>query len=377
MGAGWNRAVIRPVASQSAFHRIAVSNPVEYCNFLGLHIDGSEQTLLNGTQYNVFTKGISLVGNRYCHFIGNYIHDTGATSLAPDFALNAWVLQNRIERSGRLGTVGIKGSSGIGIGVGLWQEEPCLIAQNQIKGARNYGIFLERQNNHSQYTACRGYIIDSNDCSGNNYGIGDCGCGELMITNNRAHGNTEAGISINRGTINVEPGERTFISGNQLLRNRDGIRYGPASDTSNLDEGFTSQSNLIEANSRDGIRIDSSAYAGSIDAFASMGDTIRRNGGHAVNLLAGSSVKNFDVTNGRLIENAGAAIQLDGSVNGGSISGNRIRDMRAVRAQTAAIAGTGALTDVDIDANQYVGPGPAVNLTGAQTRVTYGRNQGV
>lgn len=374
-GAGWNRAVIRPVASQAAFHRIAVSAPVEHCHFLGLHVDGSEQTLLNGNQYNVFCKGISLVGNRYCTVIGNYVHDTGATSIANDFAYAGWVVNNRVEGSGRLGTVGIAGSSGIGIGVGMWQEEPCLIHGNQVSGARNYGIFLERQTNgNSAYANCRGYVISSNDVSECNYGIGDCGAEELIIEGNRAHDNTQAGIVLHAGTVNAEPGQRTLIRGNQIYRNMDGIRYVAAASA--LGEGFVSEGNQIALNTRDGIRIDTSAYAGSIDNIASQGDTIRRNGGAAVNLVAGS-VKNFDIMSSRLIENTGAAIRLDGAVTGGSIAGNRIRDMRVTRAQTAAIAGAGALTDVDIDANQYIGPGPAVAMTGTQTRVTYGRNQGI
>lgn len=375
IGAGWNRAVLRPSAAQAAFHIIAESNPVQFCNFYDLHIDGSAQTLLNGVQYNVFCKGISVIGGRYNNYIGNYIHDTGATSLAPDFAFASWVLKNRIERSGRLGHVGIAGSSGIGIGVGLWQEEPCLIHGNQVRGARNYGIFLERQTGGGgSYTQGRGYVVTDNQVTENNHGIGDCGAEELIIANNRCHDNTQSGIILHKGTVNAEPGYRTLIKGNQIYRNNTGISY--AAEARSVGEGFVTEGNQITENRGTGVAISTGSYAGTIDNFASQGDTIRRNGGSGIVLAAGSRVSNFDVMNDRILENTGPAIRIDGQVTGGAITGNVMRDLQATPTQTAALSGTGTLDRVDIAENQYIGPGAGDAFTGTRTNVTTGRNPG-
>ena len=169
----------------------------------------------------------------------------------------------------------------------------------------------------------------------------------------------------------MEPGKRTKIANNILVRNMDGIRYGPASANTNFDEGFISSSNQIEFNSRDGIRIDTSAWTGWLDSTVSQSDTIRRNGGAGVHVVTGSRLKNFDVMNGRMIENVGAAVRIDGAVDGGSIVGNRMRDLRsgAARLQTSAIIGSGAMSNIDIDGNQFAGPGAALALTGQQTNV--------
>ena len=100
---------------------------------------------------------------------------------------------------------------------------------------------------------------------------------------------------------------------------------------------------------------------------------MKRNEGPAVWVRDGA-VDSLIINNNPIQDNAGAAVQIDGVVNVGRIFGNSVYN--STGATQGGVSGGGAVTDVDISENHFVGIANALNLTGVLTRVTYGRNPG-
>lgn len=375
VGAGTGRTVFAPSYTWSAFEKL---NPrgtyLEHCVFANFTIDASGQILASSGNYKVRTKGLFIQGFRNCLFTDLELLDTGATGLGIDFADRSVIQRVKVERGGRLAAVGNPGASGIGIGTGWLSSEPLIIADCTTIGCRNYGVFVERQNAAADYFDAQHTLVHGLISKENNYGFGEEGCNGTVLSAAQLTGNLSSGIVQHHGTFGnaPHPGQRLIVRGCDISFNTghgwsfNGTKnFGP--------RGFSSDGNRIEGNTGNGYNINGGS--GTVDDFRIGNDEVIGNGGQGL-LAQRGTLTNFDVTGTRFLRNTGAAIQLDAAITGGRIFGATIRDLQAVPTQTQSIVGSGALTDFDISETHGVGCS-AINLTGAQTRVTYGRNPGV
>lgn len=376
IGYSRDRVVFLPTGVEAAFEfKGGGGNFLTNCVFANFSVDGQNQTLSSLGNYNVSAKAFYIQRFRDCLFTDILMQDTGATSMGIDFADRSIIQRVVAQRGGRLATVGDLGGSGIGIGTGELAEEPLLIVDCITEYCRNYGIFLERQIG----TNAMRTIIAQTITRYNQWGIGDCGTRGTIIAQSQVANNISHGITIHRGTNNAShAGSRTLISNNQIHANGGaGIdfdaEYSPQRDT----HAYSSQGNRIEGNAEAGHKIRGPAVGGTHTRreLTIDGDIISGNGGPAVDVVGGR-LDYLKVANTQMIENTGPAMRLEGDIRTGRIFGNSMWDNRATKTQTGSIEGGAALTDVDISENHGVGCAP-MNLTGAQTRVTLGRNQGM
>lgn len=126
-----------PVGRSAAFTREPTGSDValNYLNdaaFIDIEIDGSEQSLGNGS-YSSSIKGYYIGGFNRCFWLRNYVHDTAATGIGVDFAKDSFILDSIAQGCGRLAEVGTPGASGIGIGTGILQDESLIISGNICK----------------------------------------------------------------------------------------------------------------------------------------------------------------------------------------------------------------------------------------------------
>lgn len=374
VGAGTGRTRLMPSHIRAAFEKKQSRGTyLEYCVFANMTIDGQNQ-VLNGGSYDVGTKGMFFEGFRNCLFTDLEFLDTGATALGIDFADRSVIQRVKVERGGRLAAVGNPGASGIGIGTGWLSSEPLIIADCITIGCRNYGVFVERQNAATDYFDAQHTLVHGLISKENNYGFGEEGCNGTVLSAAQLTGNLSGGIVQHHGTFSSapHPGQRLIARGCDISFNTghgwsfDGTKnFGP--------RGFSSDGNRVEGNTGNGYNI--KGGGGTVDDFRIGNDEVIGNGAQGLWAQSGT-LTNFDVTGTRFLRNTGAAIQLDATITGGRIFGTTIRDLQAVPTQTQSIVGGGALTDFDISETHGVGCS-AINLTGAQTRVTYGRNPGV
>lgn len=375
IGAGRDQTIFLPFGIRAAFTRSG--SPTDYlenCVFAHFTVDGANQ-VLNGGKYDVGTKGAFFQGFRLCLFTDLRFVDTGATSLGIDFADRSIIQRVLCERGGRLAAPGDPGASGIGIGTGWLQSEPLIIADCISLDCRNYGVFVERQRDAGVQYDARHNVFANLICRGNGHAFGEAGCAGSIVTGGQFTDSVKSGVALHRGTLanGPHPGVRTLIRDSVIERNGgagiefDGTQtFGP--------RGYSSDGNRIEGNAGPGHWIRGGS-AGVVDDFAIRGDEIIGNADHGIHVESGSFT-NFDIVGPRLLRNTGSGIRLDAAIRGGRIHGATIRDLQAVPTQTGSITGAGALTDFDIDGVQGVGCAP-ISLTGAQTRVTFGRNPGV
>ena len=379
IGAGRDETRFLPVSYFSAFLKKTGASPSNYLEnvvFANFSIDGSQQIIDPGRgSYWVETKGFFFQGFRRCLFTDIALYDTAATSMGIDFAEESIIQRVLVRNGGRLAyAVGAPGASGIGIGTGWAQSEPLLITDCIAEDCTNYGIFVERQGDQYSLHAARHTIVSGCVIKGNAYGLGEAGCDGTIFASNQVTDNTHGGVAIHGGTVNeAHPGNSTMLSGNLIARNGGpGVKYDGTKNSGTI--GYSSEGNRIEANAGPGHSI--TGGAGAVDDFSIADTVIARNGGHGIHVAQGT-LTNFDITGARLLNNTGSAVRLDATVTGGRVAGCTMRDLRGgVATQTGSITGSGALTDFDIAENVGVGCGP-ITLTGAQTRVTTGRNVGM
>ena len=375
IGAGTGRTRLMPSRIRAAFEKKQSRGTyLEHCVFANMTIDGQNQ-VLNGGNYDVGTKGMFFEGFRNCLFTDLEFLDTGATSLGIDFADRSVIQRVKVERGGRLAVPGNAGASGIGIGTGWLSSEPLIIADCITIGCRNYGVFVERQSSDPTQFDALHTIVHGLVSKENNYGFGEEGCNGTILSAAQLTGNLSGGVVQHHGTFSSapHPGQRLIVRGCDISFNTghgwtfDGTKnFGP--------RGFSSDGNRIEGNTGCGYNIQGGG--GTVDDFRIGNDEVIGNGAPGLWAQSGT-LTNFDVTGTRFVRNTGAAVQLDASITGGRIFGVTMRDLRGAGAtQTQSIVGSGALTDFDISETHGVGCS-AINLTGTQTRVTFGRNPGV
>ena len=362
-----------PFARKAAFQRVGQVY-LERAMFVNFGIDGANQPATGG--YSVGIKGMFFQGFRLCVFHHLRVMNTGATGLGIDFADASLITENIVDNCGRLAVFGDYGASGIGIGTGRMQDEPLIISDNMCRDNTNYGIFLERQGADEVLFDARHNVIADNISARNGYGIGECGCDGTIISGNQVTDNTSAGVVLHRGTVAAShAGQMTQITGNHIARNGgDGVKFDVSANLP-APRGYSSDGNRIEANGGAGHHY-ASANASWTDDLAIRGDEIIGNGGPGIAWDSGT-LSNADIIAPRIINNTGPAIRIDAGVRGGRIWGATMRDIRQTPTQTTSITGAGNLTDFDVAECQYVGPASPMSLTGTQTRVTTGRNQGL
>lgn len=385
VGAGWGKSRFLPTGVQSAFLRNALP-PLTRANFIDVEIDGTEQTY---TGPRVSTKGMFFQHWADCQFLRVYIHDTWATGLGIDFSApvgmngapgGSWIIDGRFEGCGRGSQFNDPGSSGIGIGTGYYQNEPLIIARNICRGSKNFGIFLERQHEAAHQYVARQTIITDNICSANGAGIGEVGAGGTVLNSNQCNDNVLHGIYLYGGTIGgpyegPHPGQETMIAENVCTGNGgDGIRWDGTLNKPTITKGFYTDHNQMHRNAGAGMRLMGSATVEMTD-FAMRGDEVKANGGGGI-VLQGGSFRALDILHPRLIDNTGTGLQIDAALTDSRIHGLTARSTLATALQTTAIAGTGALTRVDISECVQTGHATPDALTGARTSFTTGRNPG-
>lgn len=367
-------ARLLPIGRLSAFYKKTLATDInDYlrnAHFIDVEIDGSEQYIPEGNGYSAeMYKGMFIQGFKDCVFLRNYVHDTGASGLGIDFPDNSSILDCRVDRCGRLAQVSGAGASGIGIGTGVLQNEPLIVAGNRCTGNKNFGIFFERQSAAIINYDSRMAIVSNNICSGNAYGLGDCGVSGMTATGNQLVDNDFHGFVLDSGTLNGGPhaGDSGLFANNIVDRNGDcGIHM--STQTMPSAGRYVFSNNSIRKNAR-GVLIE--AGTNLIDDISFIGGEVSYNTELAIHLASGN-LSNFDINGVRMLKNGGAThVQVDANINVGSLTNCKLRN----GSNASAISGAGSLTDFDISENQYIGTDSSpVDLSGTMTRVTYGRN---
>lgn len=378
--AGWGKSRFMPTGTASAFQGFyQTSNPLTRANFIDVEIDGSNQTY---TGAYVGAKGMYFQRWQDCQFLRCYIHDTWATGLGIDFSGGggSWVMDGRYEGCGRGSVIGNPGSSGIGIGTGVWQNEPLIIANNICRNNKNFGIFLERQHDEVHQYVARQNIITGNICGGNGWGIGEVGAGGTVIVGNQCQDSVRHGIYLYGGTISgpyegPHTGIESMISENVCTDNlQDGLCYDGTRNKATTIKGFYTNHNQLNRNGGVGMRYIGKVGQEMVD-FSLRNDEVKGNGAGGIALTQGA-FKAFDIIGTRLIDNTGIALRIDAALTDSRLHGLTARSTLTTALQTTALAGSGTLTNVDISECVQTGHATPVALTGATTNVTLGRNPG-
>ena len=373
IGYGMGKSVILQEGSESAFLLYQSGIYLDNCLFADFTIDGQQQTLPS-TGYTPSVKGMYFQFFKRCFFHRLEITNTAATGMGIDYALDSSITDCIVNGCGRLATIGQPGASGIGIGTGGAQDEPLYVSGNFCDNNRNFGIFVEKQQrDDSPYISYR-TIITGNNCRGNHAGVADCGVSGAIITSNQLTGN-EYGFLLDGGTLPTVnnsplPGADGIFANNQVNRNtRAGVRYDNTKAQGN--GGYSMSGNGIRDNA--GAAIELLSGSNRIPGISLCANEMERNEGPAVWVRDGT-VDSLIINSNPIQNNAGAAVQIDGAVNAGRIFGNSVYNTTGTT--QGGLSGGGAVTDVDISENHFVGIANALNLTGVLTRVTYGRNPG-
>lgn len=342
---------------------------IENAHFIDVEIDGSEHSV-----YSHAIKGYYIQYFRHCLWLRGYVHDTSATGVGIDFPDGSFILDLVTENCGRLATLGRAGSSGIGIGTGVLQNEPLIISRTINRRNKNFGIFFEQQHDDAAQYQSRQIIVSESIMTGNGMGFGDCGIGGLTLTGCQINDNLNEGVLMSSGTLTVndgrpQPGNDGIIANCQILRNGShGINYSALRTMTAGGYSFTG--NHISGNAGNGVNLEAkSDYT--IPDMNIADNTMKENTGHAIAVASGAWT-DLDITGNRALRNGGN-IRVDGDIADASIGGNKLRSKNAA----PAISGPGAMNKIDIAENQYIGTSiKPVDLTGIQNNVTYGRNPG-
>ena len=376
MGAGWGRSRFLPIAQFAAFRRHA--NPVTLYRFsmFDVEIDCSMQS---STGPFVQAKGTYITNYQECYFVRCYVHEAWATGFGNDFGIDCWYVDGIARNCGR-GTppeVLAGGSSGIGLGTGVFEEERVIVSRMICDGNANNGAFVERQKTSSAAFKSRGTIFSELICRGNRHGVTDAGMTGLIVANSQIYDNWSHGFALDTGTLAPNsfaphPGEYVKITGNQVFRNGgDGIHYNSVGLAAN--RGIQTLGNNIHQNTGAGIGVLAHNTNETL-GWQFQGDYFQENGGAAINLQSGR-IGGVAIKGATMLDNAGG-VQIGAIVRGGRVHGCEVWNLSDGANPRPSITGAGALTDVDISENHGIGV-DNINLTGTQTRVTYGRNVGM
>lgn len=186
--------------------------------------------------------------------------DSPATSFPFDFPSEYYTVSECFAiNSGRLNNGEEPGGAGFGIGVHDTKNvEPATITNNFALGGKRYGIFIEGQSAGEASGASKTYRFIGNYCANNEFGIGISGSVAPIVIGNTCIGNTEAGISLDEGTLpaGFEPSQ-AVVTGNICPENGDGIRVQGISEASKTPPGWKTliTDNMCQLNEKHGIAV--------------------------------------------------------------------------------------------------------------------------
>lgn len=364
------RARFLPVGRHGAITKRGIgAGYLSNARFIDVTVDGAEQSL-----YGFMVKGFYLQYFEDTLLLRCNVHDIGASGIGIDFPSNSFILDCVTKNCGRLASLGNAGSSGIGIGTGARQDESLIISRSINTGNKNFGIFFEQQTDSDTIYQSRQIIVSDSIMTGNGWGFGDCGISGVILTGSQINDNLHEGVLIDSGTLTVnanrpQSGNYGIVSNCQVQRNGShGVNYSSMKSLGG--GGYTFSTNKIMTNQGNGVNIEAKSEYSLPDMMVTQNDIIE-NSGDALQVKSGTWT-DFDITGNRMLRNGGN-INLLGSIDTGSISGNKLRSRNGAH----AIEGSGSVTNIDIAENQYTDTNETpVNLTGTQTNVTFGRNPG-
>lgn len=175
-GYGAGISIISPVGSGfAAFQLDNGNNPALAINDLGFSKFEIDMSGVRVNTYGTGNKAIFIRPMIRPVFQSLYIHDCSATCLGVDFLVDGQIVDNTIAYGGvqvaQFGGGG--GGSCIGIGTGLWPEEPSVISNNQAHDCGQHGIFVESQSSNIQ---SKGIRITNNDVRWGGFGLTTSDC---------------------------------------------------------------------------------------------------------------------------------------------------------------------------------------------------------
>lgn len=185
--------------------------------------------------YNVSGKGIQFACSTRVKVFHIYAHDTPATAIATDLAIDADTSHNLIWNSGRLSSGGL-GGNGIGSEAGPTLGNNFTIIGNEIHCSKSYGILIG--NNGTTVTDALPIVISGNNIYGcNNSDLSQAAGGISVssigasVTGNAVQGDGTSslfwqGIAVGPSDLAVEPsGTETVITGNSVYQAHIGIGW--------------------------------------------------------------------------------------------------------------------------------------------------------
>lgn len=233
---------------------------------------------------------------------------TNATALGTDFLHDVVIDNVTCIDCGRNWSAGKGGGAGIGIGTGTQTIENLQIVNCKTYNCGQFGIFLEHQGLFSQGTQlAKGVIIANNIIKGGkNYGLGVKGGHNVTVVNNQVYENTNHGIYLYGGSTstNTDLGKVTIASNTFSENGGDGINLDNNSVVSNL----LISKNMTTGNTGAGIRVPSGT-SGTYDKIFIEDNIVTGNGS---DLYVGSS----NITNLRIKGNE----MINNTVSNGKIS---------------------------------------------------------
>lgn len=258
IGMGSGKSIIYPIGTNFAAFQynggavttVALSD-VQFSNF---EIDAS------GVRTNTYSTGNKAIFIRPMirPIIQNlYVHDCSATCIGIDFIQDGQIINNTVRYGGvQVGQFGSgAGGACIGIGTGLWNEEPDNISGNHVSDCGQHGIFVESQ---SSTILSRGIRITNNDVRWSGFGlttsdcIGDHATQGTIISENTVE-YCAYGIEVSNGFVNSLYSTDWVITNNYIANHKNADilvnnKSGGGRISDNTLVGYISSSALMDLN---------------------------------------------------------------------------------------------------------------------------------
>lgn len=364
---GSGRTVLRAQGTTCAVHGIFTAEaPLVDATFAGFEIDGSAQTLTNGS-YATGTKGFFIQYAKRCTFENLYIHDTAASGLGIDFLDAVKISDVKAWGCGRLNGGVNPGGAGIGIGTGGWQVESFKVSDCDVRNNGRYGLFVERQSAIRSY----GAVVQSCYAEGNPYGFVDAGMAGIEWIGCFANANTKSGFAANAGSVGQgSPGRYSSLTACTSRGNTDhGFFWDGSSDTAGICQYDLTGFKAI-ANGKDGARFATGAALPVTGARINAG-TYRENGAAGIHFtgtatwndihVRGAQVKNNGTDTGATVRNG---IHLGVNISKGVVADNISTDDQTTKTQQYGIGVPSGVTLSQVSLHDN---GLAGNATGTVT----------
>ena len=206
VGAGKGVTILRQTEGvpYALFLRMATAEePLTGCTFCDFAVDA----YATGDVGNVYGKAFYGQYLRDCVFRDLVLLGTPATALGVDYLDCVYIDRVTCVDCGRTWKEGTAGTSGIGIGVGGWADENCIIDGCIAIRSGQYGIFFESQPQMGwggNYARPRGMIVSN--CiarDGFNKGIGIIGVENVTVIGCESYGNVADGYYVDLDCRNV------------------------------------------------------------------------------------------------------------------------------------------------------------------------------